>query len=144
MFLVPVTRRSSDIARTFDRLFDDRFFFSAAEAASRAGGHAALDVAESETAYTVTLDVPGIAKDDVKISIDGKVVRVEAQAKADSEKKDGQRVLYRERSVSSVKRSFALPVEIDEAASSAKLDHGVLTLTLNKRQPAPARRITVN
>ena len=144
MFLVPVTRRSSDIARTFDRLFDDRFFFSAAEAASRAGGHAALDVAESETAYTVTLDVPGIAKDDVKISIDGKVVRVEAQAKADSEKKDGERVLYRERSVSSVKRSFALPVEIDEAASTAKLDNGVLTLTLNKRQPAPARRITVN
>ncbi len=143
MFLVPVTRRSSDIARTFDRLLDDRFFFSAAEAASRAR-HAALDVAESDTAYTVTLDVPGIAKDDVKISIDGKVVRVEAQAKAGSEKKDGERVLYRERSVSSVKRSFALPVEIDEAASTAKLDNGVLTLTLNKRQPAPARRITVN
>ena len=144
MFLVPVTRRSSDIARTFDRLFDDRFFFSAAQAASPARGHAAVDVAESDAAYTVTLDVPGIAKDDVKISIDGKVVRVEAQAKADSEKRDGQRVLYRERSVSSVKRSFALPVEIDEAASSAKLDNGVLTLTLNKRQPAPARRIAVN
>jgi HSP20 family protein len=143
MFLVPVTRRSSDIARTFDRLLDDRFFFGAAEAASRAR-RAALDIAESDTAYTVTLDVPGIAKDDVKISIDGKVVRVEAQAQAGSEKKDGERVLYRERSVSSVKRSFALPVEIDEAASTAKLDNGVLTLTLSKRQPATARRITVN
>jgi HSP20 family protein len=142
MFLVPVTRRSSDIARTFDRLFDDRFF-SAIEPSSRSR-HAALDVAESEAAYTVTLDVPGIAKDDVTISIDGNVVRVEAQAKADGEKKDGERVLYRERSASSVKRSFTLPAEIDEGSSTAKLDNGVLTLTLNKRQPAPARRITVN
>jgi HSP20 family protein len=142
MFLVPVSRRSSDIARSFDRLFDDRFF-GTVEPSSRSR-HAALDVAESDAAYTVTLDVPGVAKDDVKISIDGKVVRIEAQAKAETEKKDGSRLLYRERSASSVKRSFTLPVEIDEASSTAKLDNGVLTLTLSKRQPAPARRITVN
>ena len=142
MFLVPVSRRSSDIARTFDRLFDDRFF-GTFEPSSRLR-HGALDVAESEAAYTVTLDVPGIAKDDVNISIDKNLVRVEAQAKTGSEKKDGERVLHRERSVSSVKRSFTLPVEIDEASSTAKLDNGVLTLTLKKRQPAPARRIAVN
>ena len=142
MFLVPVTRRPFDIARTFDRLLDDRFF-AASESASRSR-RAALDVAESETAYTVTLEVPGIAKDDVDISIDGNLVRVEAKANAHSEKKDGERVLYRERSVSSVKRSFTLPAEIDEGASTAKLDNGVLTLTLAKRQAAPARRITVN
>ena len=100
MFLVPVTRRSSGIARSFDRLFDDRFFFSAAEAASRAAP-AALDVAESDTAYTVTLDMPGVAKDDVKVSIDGSVVKRRSAGEADSEKKDGERMLYRERSASS-------------------------------------------
>jgi HSP20 family protein len=145
MFLVPVTRRSSDLARSFDRLFDDTFdrFFGATESPSGARSPA-LDVAESDGQYTVRLDMPGVAKDDVKISIDGNVVRVEAQARKDSEKKDGERIVYRERSVSSFARSFTLPSEIDEAASSAKLDNGVLTLTLGKRQAEPARRITVN
>jgi len=139
MFLVPTTHRSPAFARSLDRLFDDAFF---APAAPRA--RTALDVAESDAAYTITVDLPGYAKDDVAISVDGNTVRVEAKASRDADKKDGERVLYRERSVSNFARSFTLPVEIDEAASTAKLENGVLTLTLNKRQPAPAKRITVN
>jgi HSP20 family protein len=142
MFLVPLTRSASPLARSFDRLFDDRFF-GLSEPASGARS-AALDVAETERDYTVTLDVPGVAKDDVKISIDGKRVSVEAQVRKDAEKKDGERVVYRERSLASFSRSLTLPAEVDEAASSAKLDQGVLTLTLAKKQAAQARRITVN
>jgi HSP20 family protein len=140
MLLVPMTRSASPLARTFDRLFDDRLF-----ALPEAGaGRAALDVAESDTDYTVTLDVPGVAKDDVKISIEGKRVSIEAKARKQADKKDGERIVYRERSVASFSRAITLPAEVDEAASTAKLDNGVLTLTLAKKQPVQPRRITIN
>jgi HSP20 family protein len=142
MFLVPLSRSASPLARTFDRLFDERFFGLTDVAPAARGG--ALDVAETERDYTLTLDVPGVAKEDVKIAIEGKRVSVEAQARKDEQKKEGERVVYRERSVASFSRSVTLPAEVDEAASSARLDNGVLTLTLVKKQPAQARRITVN
>ena len=60
------------------------------------------------------------------------------------EKKAGERIVYRERSASSYLRTFTLPVEVDQTASGAKLDHGVLTLTLPKRSAKVAAQLTVN
>lgn len=146
MFLVPVTRSSSELARNFDRLFDDSFldrFFGASghEAALRSP---ALDVAETEAGYKVALDLPGVAKDDVKITIDGRRVSVSAQTQREETRKDGERVIYRERSSQSFARSFTLPEEVDQEASQAKLDNGVLTLTLGKKRAAAARQIAVS
>ena len=68
MFLVPLTRGSQDLARSFDRLFDDgvidRVFGSGrADSALPGQRSPALDVAEAERSYTVKVDLPGIAKD---------------------------------------------------------------------------------
>ena len=52
-------------------------------------------------------------------------------------------MILRERAVASYARSFTLPSEIDQASSQAKLDNGVLTLTLVKRAPV-STRISVN
>jgi HSP20 family protein len=140
MFLVPFTRQPSLLVRHFDSLFDERFF-AQAQADTQAP---ALDVAESDRAYTVKLDLPGVAKDDVKVSIDGRRVSIEAQSRKDEEKKDGDRIVYRERAVSSYARRFAVASDIDQAESAAKLENGVLTLTLAKRGTPAAARITVN
>jgi len=145
MFLVPINRSATGWVRNFDRLFDESFdrFFSGVTAS--AGARApALDVAESEQAYTVTLDLPGVAKDDVKVSIEGRRVDIEAKSVKSDERKDGDRVLVRERAASSYARSFVLPVELDQGRSNAKLEHGVLTLELAKRQATAATKITVN
>ena len=80
----------------------------------------------------------------MKIAIDGRRVNVEAAAQKPDEKKDGERVVYRERSVSSYSRSFTLPQDIDQSESQAKLDSGVLTLTLTKRRAASAAHLAVN
>ena len=74
MFLVPVTRSASDLARSFDRLFVDGFerFFAPAAQAGTGARIPALDVSESERTYTVRLDLPGVAKDDVKVAIEGR------------------------------------------------------------------------
>ena len=146
MFLVPITPQARGLWRSFDRLFDDSLdrLFTPVAAPKAASRSPALDVAESDQAYTVTLDLPGIAKDDVKVSVEGRHVTIEASARKNDERKDGDRIVYRERSVSSYARTLVLPAEVDQARSSAKLDNGVLKLELAKREPVNARRIAVN
>lgn len=143
MFLVPVNRDSRQLSRLFDDTFD-RFFGSSAATESPTLRSPALDVAETERAYTVKLDMPGVAKEDVKVSVEGRQVTVQAHNQRIDEKKEGERVVYRERAVSSYARTFTLPVEVDQAEALAKLEHGVLLLTLPKRGARSAAQISVN
>jgi len=146
MFIVPVSRRAAVRARHFDRLFDDAFGHIFAQPAADAAPvrRPAIDVAGSDSAYVVTRDVPGVNREDVKVSIDGRSVSIVAEARAEAPAaeasaeapKTGERVILRERAVASFARSFTLQSEIDQASSQAKLDNGVLTLTLAKRSPA--------
>lgn len=145
MFMVPMTRNASDLVRSFERLFGDSFDRPLAPAPRGALAQApAVDVAESERAYTVTMDLPGVTKDDVRIAIDGRQVSIEARSQREEDKKEGDRTIYRERAETSYARRFAMPAEIDESGSNAKLDNGVLTLTLAKRVAPASRLLTVN
>ncbi len=143
MFLVPMSRESRQLSRLFDDTFE-RFFGSVAQAEGSTARSPALDVSESDRSYTVRLEMPGVAKEDVKVSIDGRQVSVQAQSQRDDEKKEGDRVVYRERSVSSYARTFTLPLEVDQAEAGAKLEHGVLTLTLPKRGARAGAQLTVS
>jgi HSP20 family protein len=163
MFIVPVSRRAIPTVRGFDRLFDDAFdrFFTAPAATSNDALPArrpAIDVSETERQYVVTLDVPGLRREDVQVSIEGRRVSIVAEAKSEATTTEpakeagaetapaaapAERVILRERAVASYARSFTLPAEIDQAESQAKLENGVLTLTLTKRN-ANVGRLTVN
>lgn len=145
MFPLSTNRSSTDLARSFERLFDDTFerFLGVAPRADAGARTPALDVSESDKAYTVKVDLPGVEKSDVKVNIEGRRVSIEAETKREEEKKEGDRVVYRERSVSSFARSFTLAHDLNEAESNAKLENGVLTLTLAKKQSTPTARITV-
>lgn len=143
MFLVPLSRESRQLSRLFDDTLE-RFFSPAAAPEGVASRSPALDVAETEQVYTVKLEMPGVAKDDIKVSVEGRQVTVQAESQRVEERKEGERVIYRERSTSSYARTFTLPVEVDQAEAGAKLDHGVLTLTLPKRGVRAAARINVN
>jgi HSP20 family protein len=144
MFIVPVTRETRHLSRLFDETLDRFFGPATAGEASAAPRSPALDVTESERGYTVTLEVPGVAKEDVKVSIDGRRVSVQAQSTRSDESKDGDRIVYRERAVSSYSRSFTLPVEVDQAEAGARLENGLLTLTLPKRGARTAAQLTIN
>ena len=159
MFIVPVSRRAAVRARHFDRLFDTAIdqLFSQPTADTAPVRRPAIDVSESDRGYVVTLDVPGVTREDVKVSIDGRRVSIvaearvaeapaaEATAAAETAEapKSADRVILRERAFASYARSFTLQSEIDQASSQAKLDNGVLTLTLVKRDPV-ATQISVN
>ncbi len=155
MFLVPLSRESRQFSRQFSRpfshqysrLFDDtfeRFLGPVAAAEGVASRNPALDVAETDRGYTVKLEMPGVSKEDVKVAVEGRQVTVQAQSQSSDEHKDGERVIYRERTASSYARTFTLPVEVDQAEAGARLEQGVLTLTLPKRGARSAAQITVN
>ena len=116
-----------------------------------------MDVHESDGAYTVVFDVPGAAREDLKVTIEGRRVvlcsdaaaenapRSEGAAgdEANTKAKPADKLLYRERSGKAFKRTVVLPAEVDQANSQARFDNGVLTLTLAKKMPASATRLTI-
>lgn len=93
----------------------------------------ALDISEDDKSYSVTVDMPGVAKEAVKVRVDGRRVHIETVAADAAAPSDGSRLVYRERRAASYARSFSLPAEIDQGQSQARFEHGVLTLTLVKR-----------
>ncbi len=150
MFLVPLTtsyhpvHRSLALSRSLDR------FFSAPRV-DDAPLSPSLDVSETDAAYAVTMDLPGVDKSNVDIDIEGRRVSVKARTdrKTDGDSasevdaKTSDRLLYSERVAAHYARSFTLPAEVDATQADAKLENGVLTLTLPKRVAKVASRITV-
>jgi HSP20 family protein len=103
-----------------------------------------LDVTESGDAYQVAADIPGVKKEDIKVSVDGNVVRISAESKKETEEKKGDQVLRSERYYGALERTFTLDSDVDEGKVEAKYADGVLKLKLPKKTTAAARRITVN
>lgn len=102
-----------------------------------------VDVKEDKDTYRVEAEVPGVAKEDIQVSIDGSVVTLSAEVKQQDSGKDGEKVLRTERYYGSVSRSFQLPQDIDQAASKAKYENGVLVLTLPKKQANGMQTLTI-
>ncbi len=102
-----------------------------------------MDVKENDKAYTVHADLPGVKKEDIHVSIEGNAVAISAESRTESEQKEGEKVLKRERTYGKVYRSFSLGADIDEAAATAKFSDGVLELVLPKKTAAAGRRLTV-
>lgn len=103
-----------------------------------------VDVKENETGYVVHAEVPGVAKEDIHVSLDGNVVTLRAEVKQQDAQSKDEKVLRSERYFGSVARSFQLPAEIDQAQAKAKYDNGVLTLTLPKRTGGNAHRLAID
>lgn len=101
-----------------------------------------LDVSETENGYRVQSELPGVAKDDIHVAIEGNQVTIAAEVKR-SGVDENARVLRNERYYGNVYRTFALPVELDEGGSEAKYENGLLTLTLVKKPAVAGRKLTV-
>lgn len=103
-----------------------------------------VDVKETEKAYIVSAEVPGVSKEDIHVSLDGNVVTLRAEVKQQDSTGQDERVLRSERYFGAVSRSFQLPVDLDQTQAKAKYDNGVLTLTLPKKQATGGvQRLTI-
>jgi HSP20 family protein len=120
-----------------------RGFFRPSREAREDAAPIKVDVVETGAAYVVKAELPGVAKDDIQVTVEGNQVTIAAEVKREPAPKDGERVLRSERHAGAVHRSFVLPVEIDESSSNAKYEDGVLELTLAKRAESQARKLTI-
>ena len=102
-----------------------------------------VDVAEKNGDYLVKAELPGVKKDDIRVSIDGAEVTLEAEVKREKEASQDERVLHAERVYGKVSRSFTLPQEIDEAKAEAKFRDGVLELKLPKKAAVARKQVTI-
>jgi HSP20 family protein len=103
-----------------------------------------IDVAESDTAYTVKAELPGVEKNDIDVKIDGSIVSINAKVERNNELKEGERVIRRERYSGVISRSFSLASEIDEASATASYQDGVLSLTLPKKADFTQTRLRIS
>jgi HSP20 family protein len=103
-----------------------------------------VDVKENPNEFVVQAEIPGAGKENINVDIDGNVVNIRAQiSQIDSETKD-DKLLRSERYFGEVSRSFQLPADIDQTASKARYENGVLTLNLVKSQKKGGQRMSID
>jgi HSP20 family protein len=124
-----------------DELFNDSFFgWRDREITSRQWPR--VDIVEEDNAFTLRADVPGVDKNNIKVSVENGLLTISGEKKEERENKKGN-YAYFERSYGSFSRSFNLPDHVDEKNIAAKYHDGVLELTLKKTEEAKAKAIEV-
>ncbi|MCK5241194.1 Hsp20/alpha crystallin family protein [bacterium] len=127
--------------RNFEREMGHLF----GDASGYAGGEwfPAAEIAEKKNFYEISLELPGVEKEDVRIKLDDNVLTIEGEKKAEreSEEKD-----YRvcECSYGTFTRSFTLPNTADRDKIKAKYNNGILKLSIPKTEQAKPKEIEIN
>jgi HSP20 family protein len=107
-------------------------------------GDIRIDIDENDKSYAVRAELPGVKKEDVRVEVDGNRVSITAEVRKDVEEKGKEgRVLVRETYRGSASRQFTLAHDVDESGVVAKLEDGVLNLTLPKRSEGRSRTVAV-
>lgn len=126
MFLTPMTHRTvSDFFSDFDRM--ERAFFDSTSSF-------VTDILDTGDSYRLDMELPGFKKEEIKVSLEGKLLTVSATHEPTEEKKDSPLYLRRERRVGSMTRSFTLS-GIDTDGIEVLHENGVLSIILPKTKP---------
>jgi len=127
-----------------DRLFREAFVRPWGEFWPAAVGRAgiAVDVYEEDDRVTVEATMPGVKAEDIDVRVQGDVLAIKAERKQERDISE-ERYTYRERSYGMMERRIPLPTSVDADKAEAKLEQGVLKLTLPKTGRERARRIKV-
>lgn len=132
-----------EIERFFEQM--SREFEAAARAYresdtfGNAGTPLAMDVADHDTEFAVTVDIPGYERDDIDIDVTDHTLHIHADREAQTET-EAENYIRRERQQQALDRSIRLPDAIDADTVTAKLTNGILTITLPKTEPTRAHK----
>jgi len=132
------------LRREIDRLFDDTLSALGATGATRVNEWMPpVDIRESENELTLTLEIPGVAPENIQLTTENGVLTVSGE-KVEERKEDEQRRYHLvERSYGSFSRSFRMPKNLDDSKIEASFDHGVLTVHIPKAAIPQPRKIEV-
>lgn len=101
-----------------------------------------VDVVETEQAYTIKAEIPGVKKEDIKVSVQGDQVTLSAEIR-EEKNEQGENMLRSERYYGQQSRSFSLPQEVDDASAQAKYQDGILELTLPKKPGRSMKQLPI-
>ena len=140
--MIPAHYRYNTLA-PFGSLLHEFFGELMSERTSEQGFRPPLDLKEDEENFYVQLELPGLSKEEVKISIENNVLSVHGEKKQEQvkEKQEYRRV---ERSHGVFERCFRLPQEIEDVGIRADMEKGILRITIPKTQKAEPVQITIN
>ena len=134
-----LVRAQDEFSRIFDNFFgnyDDQDWFDGAWLP-------ATDISENDNAIELKAELPGLKKEDIKISVYENVLSIQGEKKESSktDKKNYHRI---ERSYGSFHRRFSLPAKVKGDQIKAEYKEGVLTLTIPKAEEVKPKQIEVN
>lgn len=101
------------------------------------------DVSEDDKAYFVNAELPGVKKDDIEITINGRQLSIKAEIKQEKEQKKGEKLVHSERYHGEVYRGFTFEQEANAAQAKAKYENGILHLEIPKMTGAQSKHIKI-
>jgi HSP20 family protein len=126
-----MSQQFEDAARTWDQGETLEFL---------GGGEAmALDLVDHDDEFVVTVNIPGFTKDEIDVQLTDRTLHVEAEHESETTE-EKERYLRREREHRRLSRSIRLPEDVDAEDIAAKMNNGVLTITIPKAEHTPAGR----
>lgn len=102
-----------------------------------------MEVTEESDGYRVRLALPGVKPEDVHIQVQQNVLSVSGEFRREEQAPNTRRYLHQEHTFGSFSRSISLPGLVDTDKATADFEHGMLTITLPKREEARPRRIPI-
>jgi HSP20 family protein len=102
-----------------------------------------VDITESDSGYRISADLPGLSREDIKVSVEDGVLAISGEKKHEVEKREKDRYYHFERSYGKFCRSFSLPANVDNANIDAKYNNGVLEVLLKKTEETKPKAIEV-
>jgi len=135
-------RTLHDLQREVDSIFDRFFDRTGGDRTDSAVWAPQTDLVESDDAFQIRLDVPGMTKEDIDINLQNNTLTVSGERKRErtAESEDAVRV---ERAFGTFHRTFTLPDAVDADGIEAAYDNGVLTIHVPKTERSTRRQIEI-
>ena len=102
-----------------------------------------MDVEETDKAYLVKADMPGMKKEDIQVAIEGNQITIQSESAAEKEEKREGKVVRRERYWGHQYRCFSLPQEVNDQTAQAQYENGVLMLNLPKKTGGVSKTLAI-
>lgn len=138
----PAFDRWAHLRDEMNTLFELPSLFSGRHAQLFSGWSPALDLYQNADNVTATVELPGLRKEDIEISLQDGTLTISGERKTESG--DGDKAERTERFHGKFRRSVTLPVKVDAANVQASYQDGILTVTLPKAEEAKPKQIQVN
>lgn len=142
MALIKYNRPNTDLfSRNFNDIVDE-FFNNSATNYRKDNFMPSVDVSESDTQFEVSVELPGLKKEDINVDLEKGRLTISGERKSNKEE-EGKNFHRIERQYGKFSRAFYLPESIDEESIIAKYEDGILNITINKSEEKVKKQIEI-